>query len=96
MVIRQLHNDALSVPADGALIVMSRIHKTHCPSGKSKGGMVSLVGTGHLKLCLGVAAALADYLEAAVFRDYQLFNRRREVSFRKKLCRVTGHREVCF
>src|ERR1035437_644152 len=41
-------------------------------------------------------AALADYLEVAVFRDYRLFNRRREVSFRKKLCRVTGHREVCF
>jgi hypothetical protein len=57
---------------------------------------VSLVGTGRLKFCLGGAAALADYLEAAVYRDYRLFNRRREVSFRKKLCRVTGHREVCF
>jgi hypothetical protein len=58
--------------------------------------MVSLVGTGPLKLCLGVAAALVDYLEAVVVRDYRLFNRRREVSFRNKLCRVTGHREVCF
>ena len=45
---------------------------------------------------MGVAAVLAEYLEAAVFRDYRLFNRRREVSFRKKLCRVTGHREVVF
>ena len=55
-----------------------------------------MVGTGPLKLCLGVAAALVDYLEAVVVRDYRLFNRRREVSFRNKLCRVTGHREVCF
>ena len=102
MVIRQLHNDALSVPADGALIVMSRIHKTlsfgepkrrQCVIERCKFATV----TGRLKLSLwGLADALADYLEAAVFRDYRLFNRRREVSFRKTLCRITGHREVVF
>ena len=94
MVKRQLHDDALSVAADGALIVMSRIHKI-LSFGEPK-RRLGVTGTGRLKLCLGVAAALADYLEAAVFRDYRLFNRRREVSFRNKLCRVTGHREGCF
>jgi hypothetical protein len=73
---------------------MSRIHKT-LSFGEPK-RRYGVVGTGCLKLFLGVADALADYLEAAVFRDYRLFNRRREVSFRKKLCRVTGHREVVF
>ena len=95
MVKRQLHDDALSIPAYRALIVMSRIHKTlFCPECQ-RGGLV-LLAPAAASYVWGLAAALADYLEAAVYRDYQLFNRRREVSFRKKLCRVTGHREVCF
>jgi hypothetical protein len=60
-----------------------------------RGGLVLLARVA--SSCLwDLAGALADYFEAAVYRDYRLFNRRREVSFRKKLCRVTGHREVVF
>jgi hypothetical protein len=41
--------------------------------------------------CLwGAADALADYLEAAVYRDYRLFNRRREVSFRTNSAELQG------
>src|ERR1035441_375291 len=48
---------------------MSRIHKT-LSFGELK-RRHGVVRTGCLKLFFGVTAALADYLEAAVFRDYR-------------------------